>query len=68
MGKRKETHTVYSNLYAHLDSGECEEEVPMFAVLCHILVVASHAHRCSHNNIITLLKLHVRLISLMYAN
>jgi hypothetical protein len=62
MGKTKET------LCAHLDSGQCEEEVPMFAVLCHILVVARHADRCSHKNIIPLLKLHVRLISLMYAN
>jgi hypothetical protein len=54
MGKITET---YSNLCAHLDSGQCEEKVPMFAVLCHILVVASHADRCSRNNIIPLLKL-----------
>jgi hypothetical protein len=48
---------MYSSLCAHLDSGQCEEKVPMFAILCDVLVVASHADRCSHNNIIPLLKL-----------
>jgi len=37
-----------TGLRTDLDCGKCEEEVPMFAVLRHILVVAGHADRYSH--------------------